>query len=556
MNYSSPYDLLQISPDIIPDRQYLLNAKKVLLAKLELSSQTTISIHNTEYTKNDLDVVFEKLLAETNWEYHQEIELNRPLKIFLQQGEWDRPFVEMPTKADRDFYLFIADWYASSYQHFVLNAIKGNEYYKLRKFLIETHLQKDLLGKDKLVELEFSIILELRKLIRNLTLLLDDDRIIKERSIKKLGAYYHPDRIDCLNLLPAETYQEVRNEYGIALVKLFIELNNEFKIYSQAGEVIRNIKYLTLTSSARAEFQRCYEYYNQTYAMGGYGMKIVKAIALAVVVCVVLSVVQLFIPSSKNDNFSDTTAAINAELAFVPSETNPDSMEVAVVAIKSPLETLQAGTNPNYVINNRIVEPVEMKELITSGSYLDLILFYSSTGKGYRWQYNEMEGLEKFAGNPARFFESAFPYRYIGEAEEGEHHIAITNPSDADFLAFLYTEGGYFSVKLIGKKSSVELRTNEQKSIIIIDGGGNLNALDYCTISDLHANKALPVFTSNGRGESFSVSDVISYIDAPNTSLPGAAKHLVYSYVIEESSGVITGIKGEVKLDKKYKLKK
>jgi hypothetical protein len=553
MNYSSPYDLLQLSPDIIPDRQYLLNAKKVMLARLELSNQTTISINNTNYTKHDLEVVFEKLLTETHWAFHQKIERNAPLKIFLQKGIWILPLQLLPPTTDEDFYVFIKDWYSSSYQYFIIQAIKGNEYDKLEKFFLQIHP----ISKEKFVEVQFQFLLAVRKIVIEMEALLEET-ILKKAQLKNLSDYYHPNRITCLNLLPDE-FQEARNEYGIGLVKIFIALINKYKAYGQARDWIMKARLLIVTSKARAEIQRCIDFYNSNIAVhtntkSEYGLKIVKAIAISLVVLLVLWTALHFI---KKSSLSDTTATINAEVVLVPSATNPDSSVLEVVPVKDPLSSLLDGVRSDYVVENGFVESPDMSQLI-QGSYVDLVLFYSSDGKGFRYQYNEREGLEKFAGDPTRFFESAFPYRYIGEGEEGMHAISITNNSEADFLAFLFTEEGYFSVKHIAKESSYTLRTNEQKVVILIAGGGNMSMLDKCKISELHKDKSLPVFTDDGssRAKLLSIFNLISYKDKKDTPLPGAAEHLEYSYTLGDEDGNLTEVRAKVKLNKKYRMKK
>src|SRR6478609_741871 len=116
MNYISPYDTLQLSPQTVPDRQALLNTKKALLARLELSGTTELDYNGRKYTRDGIEKLFDEYLSVENWKFHQIIENDKLLKEFLQNGKWTKTFSPSTINyfSNQAFIEFIEKWYVIS----------------------------------------------------------------------------------------------------------------------------------------------------------------------------------------------------------------------------------------------------------------------------------------------------------------------------------------------------------------------------------------------------------------------------------------------------------
>jgi hypothetical protein len=236
MKYISPYQLLNISTDHIPDRESILNSRKEMLARLELSGKSTIKIQQKEYTKDGIMRLFDEMLATTGWNFHKLIADDEGLLQFLETGDGQHCWYYCKEYEDPAFVSFISPWFVQAYSEYVIKCVKNSRPFELKDFFNRF----GLLDNAGVAAVSFKIQECLDEMSLALEQLTEDKIALKAIRKSELRYYYSSGRIECLNLL-ADEFTESRSRYAMAVLALYVEMFNKLRYHQECSNLITNI---------------------------------------------------------------------------------------------------------------------------------------------------------------------------------------------------------------------------------------------------------------------------------------------------------------------------
>jgi hypothetical protein len=244
--YYSTYTHLGIEDDIeVLDKQSLNLAKKKLLAEIDLSPTHTILRGRKEMTKDDVLKAFDALPTDEQWRFHRIISQDSRLLAFLEDNKLERgdKIESKPEYENTDFITFVSPYYAHSFLKIILECLEKRQPNRMDTLVYDN----PFLMTDQDAEFVWSKVEQfLNDKIETLELMTEQVKKSVKFSDKEVIGFHTPSMMECLNLLPKDDFDWIRDRYALAMYNFSANTWNA-GLYYRAIDFVRQAQILVLS---------------------------------------------------------------------------------------------------------------------------------------------------------------------------------------------------------------------------------------------------------------------------------------------------------------------
>jgi hypothetical protein len=248
--YYSTYTHLGIEDDIETlDKQSLNLAKKKLLAEIDLSPTQTILRGRKEMTKDDVLKAFDALPNDEQWHFHRLISQDSRLLAFLEDNRLERgDKIESKSEYENtDFINFVSPYYAYSFLKVILECLEKRQPNRMDTLVYDN----PFLMTDQDVEFVWSKVEQfLNDKIETLELMTEQIKKSIKFSDKEVIGFHTLSMMECLNLLPKDDFDWIRDRYAIAMYNFSANTWNA-GLHYRAIDFVRQAQMLVLSNRER-----------------------------------------------------------------------------------------------------------------------------------------------------------------------------------------------------------------------------------------------------------------------------------------------------------------
>ncbi len=250
MQYISPFHSLGIEDDIETlDKQSLNLAKKKLLAEIDLSPTYTILRGRKEMTKDDVLKAFDVLPNINQWRFHRVITQSPLLLALLENNILERgiKIEPKPDYDDTDFINFVSPYYAHSFLKIILECLEKRQPNRMDTLVYDT----PFLMTDQDAEFVWSKVEQfLNDKIETLELMTEQLKKSIKFTDKEVIGFHTISMMECLNLLPKDDFDWIRDRYALAMYNFSANSWNA-GLHYRAMDFVRQAQTLVLSDHER-----------------------------------------------------------------------------------------------------------------------------------------------------------------------------------------------------------------------------------------------------------------------------------------------------------------